>query len=243
MTANPLPELARRLTAVALAAVHPERLVRDELARRGERFAAVVALGKAASAFARGVRQVPAALDPAARRLLLRPHSTLALLDPLWEEGSGGHPTADLGSLAAGERLERWLACLPEGRPLLVLVSGGASACVELPAPGLELEDLAATQQALLASGLPIPAVNAVRKHLSALAAAPCVPRPAGRRASLPCSSRTCRGTTRPPSAPARSPPTLRPTPRRSRRSPAWRCRRACAGTSRRASGARWPRR
>ncbi len=52
---------------------------------------------------------------------------------------------------------------------LLALISGGASACIEVPAPGLTLDDLVATQRALLASGLPIARINAVRKHLSML--------------------------------------------------------------------------
>jgi hydroxypyruvate reductase len=162
-------DLARHLVAVALAAVDPERLAREELARRGETFAAALALGKAASGLARGARGAPGALEPAASRLLLRPHSAPALLDPGWEQKSGGHPLPDRQSLAAGERLERWLAEAPPGKPLLALISGGASACVERPAPGLGLDDLIATQRALLASGLPIHAVNAVRKHLSAL--------------------------------------------------------------------------
>ena len=160
-----LHDLARRLTAAVLAAVDPERLVREELARRGERFAAVVSLGKAGAALARGAAP---GLEPGAKRLLLRPHRSPALLDPGWEQKTGGHPVADRPSVAAGERLEGWLAEIPP-RPLLALVSGGASACVESPAPGLALEDLAAAQRALLASGLPIQRVNAVRKHLSRL--------------------------------------------------------------------------
>ncbi len=153
------------MTAAALAAVDPERLARDELIPRGERFGAAVAIGKAATPLARGARE---ALETGARRLLIRPHNTPGLLDPGWEQKTGGHPLPDRQSLAAGERLERWLAEIPP-RPLLALVSGGASACVELPAPGLTLEDLIATQRALLASGLPIQKINAVRKHLSRL--------------------------------------------------------------------------
>lgn len=160
-----LHDLARRLTAVALASVDPERLAREELLRRGERFGAALALGKAGAAFARGVRE---GLEPGARRLLIRPIKAPALLDPGWEQKTGGHPIPDRQSVAAGERLERWLAEIP-GLPLLVLISGGASACVEAPAHGLSLEDLAATQRALLASGQPIHKVNAVRKHLSRL--------------------------------------------------------------------------
>jgi glycerate 2-kinase len=153
------------MTSTALAAVDPERLAREEIARRGERFGAGLALGKAAAALARGVRE---GFGPGAPRLVIRPHSTTPLLDPAWEQTSGGHPVPDRSSGAAGERLEKWLAELPP-RPLLALISGGASACVEAPAAGLTLEDLAATQRALLASGLPIDRVNAVRKHLSRL--------------------------------------------------------------------------
>jgi glycerate 2-kinase len=160
-----LHDLARRMTAAALAAVDPERLAREELARRGERFGAVVSLGKAGAALARGVRE---ALEPGARRLLIRPHRSPSLLDPGWEQKTGGHPVPDRQSLVAGEHLARWLAeALP--RTLLALISGGASACVESPPPGLTLDDLAATQRLLLASGLPIQAVNTVRKHLSRL--------------------------------------------------------------------------
>src|SRR6476661_507683 len=161
----PLHDLARRMTAAALAAVDPERLAREELARRGERFGAALAVGKAAAALARGARE---ALEPAAPRLLMRPHNTPGLLDPGWEQRTGGHPLPDRRSAAAGERLERWLTGIAP-RPLLALISGGASACVEAPAADLTLEDLAATQRALLASGLPIQTVNAVRKHLSRL--------------------------------------------------------------------------
>ncbi|HEY4562766.1 MAG TPA: DUF4147 domain-containing protein [Thermoanaerobaculia bacterium] len=160
-----LHDLARRMTAAALAAVDPERLARDELIPRGERFGAALAIGKAATPLARGARE---ALETGARRLLIRPHNTPGLLDPGWEQKTGGHPLPDRQSVAAGERLARWLAEIPLGA-LLALISGGASACVEVPAPGLTLEDLIATQRALLASGLPIHQINTVRKHLSHL--------------------------------------------------------------------------
>jgi glycerate 2-kinase len=170
MTAARLQDLARRLAAQAVAAVDPERLVRDELARRGQamRCDAVLAIGKAAAGLARGSRALPPIpLRP--RRLLVRPHSSPPLLDPGWEQLTGGHPLPDRLSAAAGARLERWLPEVHEEHTLLALISGGASACVELPAPGLTLDELAATHRALLASGLPIGTVNAVRKHLSAL--------------------------------------------------------------------------
>src|SRR4030095_15365935 len=50
----------------------------------------------------------------------------------------------------------------------VLLLSGGASAMLALPAPGLTLEDKARTAHALMYAGTPIDALNAVRNHLSA---------------------------------------------------------------------------
>src|SRR5437588_7409646 len=147
-------DVARRRAAVALAAVDPERLVREALRGRPERWGAALALGKAAPAMARGAAGALAAAETglgaddvvsgggAARRLLVRTHQTPGLLDPAWEQLSGGHPLPDRQSLAAGERVLRWLAELPPGAPLIALVSGGSSACVEAAAGDLTLEEL-----------------------------------------------------------------------------------------------------
>ncbi len=163
-----LREIARRLATVAIAAVDPERLVREELARRGyqgqSQFDAILAVGKASAAMARGARELRAP-----RKLLIRPHSSPALLDPSWEQKTGGHPLPDRQSLAAGERLRDWLEGIAPEQTLLALISGGASACLELPSPGLGLQDLVKAHRDLLASGLPIGEVNAARKRLSAL--------------------------------------------------------------------------
>ncbi|HEX3129780.1 MAG TPA: DUF4147 domain-containing protein [Thermoanaerobaculia bacterium] len=159
-----LPDIARRIAAAALAAVDPERLVREHIGgHRDRRFDAVLAVGKAAAALARGVP------DPPARRLLIRPHTSPPLGDPSWEELSGGHPLPDRLSLAAGERLRDWLIGIGPDETLLALISGGSSACIELPADGLSLNDVIRENRRLLASGLPIHEVNAVRKRLSAL--------------------------------------------------------------------------
>jgi hydroxypyruvate reductase len=52
---------------------------------------------------------------------------------------------------------------------MLVLISGGGSACAEVPAPGLGVEHLAGITEALLASGAPIEEINIVRRSLSIL--------------------------------------------------------------------------
>jgi hydroxypyruvate reductase len=81
----------------------------------------------------------------------------------------GEHPLPGRGSLAGGEKLLAAARALRAGDHALVLLSGGASALAEVPAPGISLEDLRATTKLLLASGVPIAGINAVRKHLSAL--------------------------------------------------------------------------
>jgi hydroxypyruvate reductase len=81
-----------------------------------------------------------------------------------------GHPAPDAASVEAGrEALALAARSAGDGLPLLVLLSGGGSALLEAPAPGLALEALRDTSRLLLRAGVPIGGVNAVRKHLSAL--------------------------------------------------------------------------
>lgn len=161
--AHPLAGLALELARAGLAAVDPQRLVRAELEQRPVDATALLALGKAAAAMAAGV-------EPRGRpALLVRPRSSPALGGAGWEEIEGGHPVPDATSLAAGRRVHAFASALGPGERLLVLLSGGASACLERPAAGLSLADLAATNRALLASGRAIDEVNAVRKHLSTI--------------------------------------------------------------------------
>jgi glycerate-2-kinase len=92
------------------------------------------------------------------------------------------HPVPD----ARAERAAREAIALVEGaRPeevLVVLLSGGASSLLACPAEGLALEDLAAATAALLEGGAEIEELNAVRKHLSAVAGGQLARRAACRR-------------------------------------------------------------
>ena len=60
-------------------------------------------------------------------------------------------------------------ASLAADETLLVLISGGASALMAVPADGITLDDKRATTERLLRAGADIHALNTVRKHLSAL--------------------------------------------------------------------------
>lgn len=78
-----------------------------------------------------------------------------------------GHPVPDeAGEQAAADILARVQALGPEDR-LIVLVSGGGSSLLSLPAEGIAMADLKATTRELLRCGAPITDMNIVRKHLS----------------------------------------------------------------------------
>src|SRR5213075_439836 len=61
------------------------------------------------------------------------------------------------------------VSSLQRDETLLVLLSGGASALMAVPADGLTLADKQATTQQLLRAGADIHALNTVRKHLSGI--------------------------------------------------------------------------
>jgi hydroxypyruvate reductase len=82
----------------------------------------------------------------------------------------GGHPLPDEQSFASGEAALRLAdANRARGETLVVLLSGGASAMMAAPAPGVTLEDKIAMTRELLRSGLPIAEMNTRRKRLSAI--------------------------------------------------------------------------
>ena len=79
------------------------------------------------------------------------------------------HPVPDARGEAAARRILDLVRDLSEDDLVIALISGGGSALLSLPAPGLTLEDKRAVNRALLRSGAPIGAMNRVRKHLSAV--------------------------------------------------------------------------
>ena len=79
------------------------------------------------------------------------------------------HPVPDAaGESAALSILELVSGLRPEDR-VLALISGGGSALLAAPAPGVTLAEKRALTSALLRSGASIGEINCVRKHLSAL--------------------------------------------------------------------------
>jgi glycerate-2-kinase len=82
---------------------------------------------------------------------------------------TAGHPIPDRSGLGAARRVMDLARSLEANDLLIVLLSGGASSLLPLPAEGLTLQDKQRTTSLLLRSGATITEVNTVRKHLSAI--------------------------------------------------------------------------
>src|SRR5437762_3863364 len=79
------------------------------------------------------------------------------------------HPVPDANGRDAALRMGELVKGLSEDDLVLCLISGGGSALLAAPAPGLTLEDKQNVNRQLLSCGAPISEMNCVRKHLSAL--------------------------------------------------------------------------
>ena len=88
------------------------------------------------------------------------PYGTVAAL-------AGDHPVPGPRSFAAAQRIGEIAAKMKSGDVALVLVSGGATSLIGAPLRGMSEPDLTRVFEMLLASGLDIAAVNAVRRRFS----------------------------------------------------------------------------
>lgn len=158
------------VVGAAIAAADPAHLVGAALAEPAVRaFIArgplnLVAAGKAAAGMVRGFA---ASVDrPIRRGVAVGPGPAPSMPAAVaWHRG--GHPVPDPGSVRAGREALRCAADAPPSGCLVVLLSGGASALLAMPAAGVSLDEKVETTRVLLDAGVPIHELNCVRKHLS----------------------------------------------------------------------------
>jgi hydroxypyruvate reductase len=177
-----LKQLARRIFQETLAAIDIAAVMRRKVRVEGavlhcgeitldlRAFSRirVVAIGKAAHAMLDGLRStLPPRLDfVGVASAPIRPAHPL----PGIKYFAGGHPIPNAESWNSAEAILSLLAQCDESTLVFFLVSGGGSALSELPLdPRLTLKDVQQFYRTLVTCGAPIAAMNAVRKHFSAV--------------------------------------------------------------------------
>jgi glycerate 2-kinase len=172
-----------RIRRAALSAVDPSVAVRKFLACEGDRLTigdtawdllpghrlTLLAAGKAAVPMAEAAFEVLGDRLGSGVVVTRRGQGSGARLPDRLALFEAGHPVPDEGGLSAVAAIETALERTEESDVVVALLSGGASALLPDPAPGITLEDLQVTTGLLLKSGAPIGDLNAVRKHLSRL--------------------------------------------------------------------------
>lgn len=127
----------------------------------------VFAVGKAAVAMAEAAKTVVAADRLASLLVVTNPENARDMVNA--DVFAASHPVPDETGLAAGQEVIKRLSLLGPDDQVLALVSGGASALLPAPLPGVSLAEKAAVNDLLLMGGLDITAMNLVRQNLSQL--------------------------------------------------------------------------
>ncbi|WP_299596984.1 glycerate kinase [uncultured Microbulbifer sp.] len=169
MNSADLTQWLQSLAELALESVHPDNLMPRKLPTPGRK-TLVVGAGKASAAMAAALelawRQQYPGVDLSGLVVTRYDHGAYCMNIEVLE---AAHPMPDtLGQEAATRMLES-VAGLTEDDLVIALISGGGSALMSLPAPGLTLAQKQSINRALLHSGAPIREINTVRRHLSAI--------------------------------------------------------------------------
>jgi len=155
----------RRLLDAAIASAQPALCVPPHLppAPRGRTL--VVGAGKASAAMARALEEHwpgPLAGLVVTRYGYQVPCTRIEIVQ-------AAHPVPDEAGLAAALRMLAMVQGLTADDLVICLISGGGSALLPAPLPGLTLAHKQAVNRALLQSGATIGEMNCVRRHLSAI--------------------------------------------------------------------------
>lgn len=160
--------LLRRLFDTAVAAADPRTVLARHLPEKPKGRCIVVGAGKASALMAVALEE--AWPDVTLTGLVVtrdgyaRPTSRIEIVE-------ASHPRPDTRSEQAALRILDLVSGLGADDLVIALISGGGSAVMALPAPGLTLADKIAVHDALLTSGATIGEMNLIRGTLSAIKA------------------------------------------------------------------------
>jgi hydroxypyruvate reductase len=125
----------------------------------------LIAIGKAAPAM---LGEAMAGLPDAHAALAVTHHENDAMLDGV-ELLRAGHPVPDEAGARAARRVMELLSEATAKDRVIALISGGGSALLPAPPPGISLSDKAQLNTLLLSAGLDIVQMNLVRQQVSLL--------------------------------------------------------------------------
>jgi hydroxypyruvate reductase len=149
----------------AVAAADPEKTIRNHLPAKPKGRTIVIGAGKGSAQMAAAFERV---WDGPIDGLVVTRYGYGARCERI-EIIEAAHPVPDAAGLEASRRLLEKVRGLTVDDLVVALISGGGSALLPSPAPGLTLADEIAVNEALLASGAPIAAMNTIRKHVSTI--------------------------------------------------------------------------
>ncbi|WP_192250885.1 glycerate kinase type-2 family protein [Mesorhizobium silamurunense] len=149
----------------AVAAADPEKTIRNHLPAKPKGRTIVIGAGKGSAQMAAAFEKV---WDGPIDGLVVTRYGYGAKCERI-EIIEAAHPVPDAAGLEASRRLLEKVRGLTVDDLVVALISGGGSALLPSPAPGLTLADEIAVNEALLASGAPIAAMNTIRKHVSTI--------------------------------------------------------------------------
>lgn len=157
--------LLREMFDAAIAAAQPSLCLPPHLPEKPRGRVVVIGAGKASAAMARAVEDhwdIPLSGLVVTRYGYRVPCERIEIVE-------AAHPVPDPAGREAAARIMDTVRGLHADDLVLCLISGGGSALLSAPAPGLTLEDKQAVNRALLKSGATISEMNCVRRHLSAV--------------------------------------------------------------------------
>ncbi len=158
-------DLFRRMFDAAVTAAQPAHCLPPHLPPPPAGRTVIVGAGKASAEMAR----VLEAHYPAAGEGLVVTRYGHGAPTRAVEVVEAGHPVPDANGGRAARRILDMVSGLTADDLVICLLSGGGSALLPLPAPGLTLADKQAVTAALLKAGASIAEINCVRRHLSAI--------------------------------------------------------------------------
>ena len=158
-------DLLEDLFRTAVAAADPARAVAAHLPARPRGRTVVIGAGKASAQMAAAFEKAwggPITGLVVTRYGYAAPTAGIEIVE-------AAHPVPDEAGFLAARRIMGQVHGLGPDDLVVALISGGGSALLPSPGPGMSFEDEQAATRSLLASGVPISVMNQIRNELSAI--------------------------------------------------------------------------